>query len=436
MKAVIHSILVAALLIAAGWHAKRGGTAPPEGGKSDKAASEWTAAEDARGPVKLKIWMPDPMLETEIRDFQSSNPNIDIEVVSLAGSTRITERYREALASGSAPDLLVLTHGMLGSFNGIEELADLSDSPLPLAEYREQMGEYLWNIHRSLDSKRLIAVPFQTHPNVLFYRADLFERAGFPSEPDQLAAFLEEPDHVVNLVSSLSENGISTIQWNHDFITVLSTGNYMFSPSFEFQRMSAMYRNAASVSFRTKAYIANTSIWLPEGHAMLKEGRLAAVMMPDWGENQLAEWLPEQAGLWRVTRLPLGGSSIDLVSSNSIAVTAQSRNKAAAAKFLDYLRRYSGSLNWDNSTSPSPFLGGQLSKQLYLKLTLSQPVTTIPTPLDPKAFDRWRTSMEMAIDQNIPPEEMLESAKNDVLDVLAVPLEQLREFSSDWHSEQ
>lgn len=379
--------------------------------------------------VVLRIWTNTAMLDYETKQFEAKNPNVKIIMETIENELQIEEKYYNALAGGTAPDLIVMPHRMLGAFNSIDKLADLSAPPFNLSnEYREEIGEYLWDIHQSVDGKRMIAMPYDYYPIVLYYRADLIEEAGFPSEPKELATYLTETENWMSLAKAMNQKGIAISQWEHDMITALNDSQFIFNRDMDYQRSTDVYKKAIDVMVQSKNLSANVTIWSENGLEMLKNGKLAMVIMPIYGEDILNEWLPEQAGKWRVTGLPLGASGIDLNSSKSIAVTMQSKHKDIVAKLLQDIRDTSGSMNWLKGRAASPFLRYQDSGTLYLKLIREQPVSTIPTPLDEKAVSIWKSAVDTVMFKGITAEESLGIAHQQIMDVVDIPKRQILDY--------
>lgn len=386
---------------------------------------EWTTKEDEQDVV-LTIWSPKPFLDYEIQSFQEANPNIRIEFTSLHDEPRLSERYLNALAEGTAPDILLLTQTMLGSINSVDLIADLSESHLDLKQYRHMMGEYMWNIHQSLDGDRTIALPMEAYPYVFYYRYDIMEEIGYPSEPKELADYLRDPNHLLQLASDLKQSNRWALQWDNDLITVVNSGRFIFNRDIEYERSSEFYRQVIDTTLKFKDLAANVSIWNQIGQEMLRSGQLAMVIMPSYGEGNLVEWLPDQAGKWRATSLPLGIEAVDIHTSLSLAITEHSKHKSEAEQFVKYVMDTSTVFNWYTSSPASEFLGGQDSGKLYLDILKNNSSREVPTPLDGRLFDVWFTSVEQSRRSGYSIEDTLNAATQDVMDISSIEQEQLR----------
>ncbi|MCM3633433.1 ABC transporter substrate-binding protein [Paenibacillus camelliae] len=396
-----------------------------ESGEVHLQDEEWVT-ENAEQEVVLTIWSPKPILDYEIQSFQEANPNIRIQFTSLQGEPRLSERYLNALAEGTAPDIMLLPQAMLGSINSVDLIADLSQSHLPLDRYRKMMGEHLWDIHQSLDGEHTIALPFEAYPYVFYYRYDILEEKGYPADPDALAAYLREPKHLLQLVSDLQQDKQWLLQWENDLITLLNYGQFFFNRDIEYERDSDQYMQVIDTTLKLIDHAANISVWSTNGQEMLRNNELVAVYMQSFGENSIEEWAPDQAGKWRVTRLPLGIEAVDVNTSLSIAITEHSKHKAEAEKFLEHVMNTSTVFNWMETAPANEFLGGQDSGSLYLDILRGNRSSAVPTPLDSRLFEVWYSSVEQSRQSQYTTEDTLNAATQDVMDITSVAQEQLQ----------
>lgn len=395
----------------------------------DRAANAEEARRDSTEGVVLKIWAPEPMLQQEIAAFETAHPTIDVQFTSLEHDPRPVETILTAFAQGVAPDIVVTNQKTLGAFNSTDLAADLSQAPFRLpAGFREEIGDALWDIHRSLEGDRLFAVPYDYHPYVLFYRADVLDELGFPSEPEALDAYMQTPAEWLRLAEALKTAGYWPMQWPDDLIRAAGNGRFFFTRSLEYARSTEMFQRVMEFSILSGESAANESVWSAEGQRALREGKYAMLMLPDWGEDLLTGWVPEQSGKWRATRLPLDASGIDIESSKSMIANAESRHPEAMAAFMNYVLETSGNWNWNRMKQPSDFLGGQHSAALYRRLVKEQPADTIPTPLDQAAFEAWESAVRLAVIKRLPPEEAIAGAEHRIMDFVRVPQRQLQEY--------
>src|SRR5262249_24212152 len=158
------------------------------------------ASAQSRDPVSLKFWSinfsggagTDPLKEV-IRDFEQANPNIRIDL-QVRSTDAHKEAMRLAINTDNAPDVYWMWCGVgLGGFyiNGAEALSS----------YYQQYG---WNqrfVPPALElahfNGQLYGVPLQIHALAVFYRKDLFAKAGITTPPATYEELIAANDKLV-----------------------------------------------------------------------------------------------------------------------------------------------------------------------------------------------------------------------------------------------
>ncbi|MEU9559546.1 ABC transporter substrate-binding protein [Streptomyces fumanus] len=139
---------------------------------------------DNNGGVRTDVW------KTIIADFEKANPDIDVEYVGIA-STEYQSKVDTAIQGGGLPDVGGVGAAMLAGFaaqNALDPLDDrLAKSSLN-GKLNEDMVESLKAAGG--DDGTLYSVPTSANNGVLYYRTDLFDKAGL-KEPTSWDAFFE-----------------------------------------------------------------------------------------------------------------------------------------------------------------------------------------------------------------------------------------------------
>jgi multiple sugar transport system substrate-binding protein len=102
-----------------------------------------------------------------------------------------------------------------------------------------------------------------------------------------------------------------------------------------------------------------------------------------WGENYLKGIVPEQAGKWRATRLPL--NIYGFQSSSYASIVSSSKQKTQAWEILKGYMLNDYNYISSQRDRKSEFLGGQNSMKLYEELINKIPLR-YPTLLDDRDY--------------------------------------------------
>jgi len=157
------------------------------------AVLSWAASTHAaEGQKKISfLWWPDPGggFEEVIADFESENPDIDVEMIKGPTSTDVRESMyiTNFLAEESTYDLALMDIIWVPKFAEAGWL-------LPLNKYfsEEEKKEFLpGDIKGGIYKARLYRIPLQTDAGVLYYRKDILQEKGFMPPPRWWDEFVE-----------------------------------------------------------------------------------------------------------------------------------------------------------------------------------------------------------------------------------------------------
>ncbi|MFI6206773.1 ABC transporter substrate-binding protein [Streptomyces sp. NPDC051041] len=146
---------------------------------------------DNNGGVRTDIW------KEIIADFEKANPDIDVEYVGIA-ATEYQSKVDTAIQGGGLPDVGGVGAAMLAGFaaqNALEPLDDrLAKSPLS-GELNKDMVESMKAAGGG--DGTLYSVPTSANNGVLYYRTDLFDKAGLEA-PASWDAFFEAAEKLTD----------------------------------------------------------------------------------------------------------------------------------------------------------------------------------------------------------------------------------------------
>jgi raffinose/stachyose/melibiose transport system substrate-binding protein len=278
-----------------------------------------------------------------IADFEAANP--DIKVVL---EQRSTDAHKDALrvvaGTEAAPDIYFMWAGLgLGG-----EFVNLGVSDVLDAEY-EALG---WNdrfvgasLSKTIYDGMHQAVPYTVHGMVVYYRTDLFEKAGITAEPQTYEELLAANDalvaagiapfsfggsvnwHLMRLLDTLIETKCGAAM--HDALKAM-TVSWVEEPcataAFEeldrWNKAGYLGQNYMGINQDDAALLVYT-----DQAAMLLEGDWMVQAIEDQGED-LANY--------GVFVFPTGTNRLYAFAEN-LYITAGTPRREAAVKFLDFL---------------------------------------------------------------------------------------------------
>ena len=129
------------------------------------------------GSITLWGTLPDRDIRVFLQDYSLRNQSVRISYEEK-NPTTFSDDLVEALASGSAPDLIILPDNLINRFD--DKLTHISFASLPAATFKDTFVSGA-SIFMAADGA--IAIPWATDPIVMYYNRDFTEGAGIVKPP-------------------------------------------------------------------------------------------------------------------------------------------------------------------------------------------------------------------------------------------------------------
>ncbi|ADU32458.1 ABC transporter substrate-binding protein [Evansella cellulosilytica] len=389
--------------------------------------------------IQLEVWSyyHDGWEET-FQDYQEEHPNIEFSITTFEYDDYY-EAYFNAIATGDVPDIMVIDSPYLASFKSMDGFENLLDEPYLAGQHKHNFPEALWEVSLSLDGESLLAMPFNTSPLVTYYRADIMEDYGFPSEPDELAEYMEEPENWFLIGETLRRDDKWILQWPIEVIRLYESTRGFYNNEMKLVRDDGEFIQAVNHAQHVKdnGMFPGLDIYGWNGREAIRNDEYVMIYLGTWGADYIKQIAPEQEGKWRVTRLPF--NLYGWTNSVNLAIPEASTNKLAAWDFVEYYttERMMGGLidsvpayipargNEEVLSFENPFFGGQLTQQLYEDM-MSKTEESFLTPLDFKTQHIWDNTIYDALELGLRPRQILDALTENIEYELAEDMEILR----------
>lgn len=313
----------------------------------------------------------------------STYPNAKLKIVSFDGAD--SDKLIKALASNEPIDMVTYYRENFGNFNSISGFEDLSQPKYDLESIKSLFSERELEHCKSFDDSKLLALPFPEFPMVTYYRVDILEKYGFPTDPEELGDYMSTLDNWLKIVKELKKHDIYAIQWNEELFQRALRCYAFYDDDMNLIVNNEKVRESlkATLEVNRLGLGGGYNVWGPDGAKAIKENKIAMMYINKWGENYLKGIVPEQAGKWRATRLPL--NIYGYQSSSYASIVASSKYKTEAWEILKrYMYNDYNFINMQRENE-SEFLGGQKSMLLYEELINKIPLR-YPTMLDDRDY--------------------------------------------------
>lgn len=337
----------------------------------------------------ITLWYWNRGLSDEvIKNVEKEFPGVTINAQKIGGDEYKTKMHT-ALIAGRGPDIVAMNDWVFEYLPYEEEFVNLYD--YGAAEVQEDYLEWKWDLAVAPESNSLIALPIDTGPTVLYYRADLFEEAGLPHEPEDVAAQIQTWDDYIEAGVQLKEE-LDVYMFDNLERTYLQyleqQSDKYFTEDEEYIGDGGTVREAWENVMETHEKELSPTFGSEERNAALNNGTIASFVGAVWEGNILKDAAPDTAGNWRVTSAPggagnNGGSFVGVLNSSEHKELAAEITMKLVSKESQIVHYQDAELfpstietiESDDLAQPDPFFGDQVVMDVFAEAALEVPTT-------------------------------------------------------------
>lgn len=295
-------------------------------------------SKDTEGKVVLKVagWNVAAKSLGEIGElYEKEHPNVDIQIVEIDDTyTKITP----ALASGSgAPDVIQT------QARDIQALYEkFPDQFYDITELMKKDGLDQKFLASSIDNVtkdgKIYAMPWDIGPVAVFYRTDMFEKAGVNPESivtwdDFIAAGKKVQEANPGVVMTGYTKSADIF---HMFYNQLG-GTYVKDGKLNLKSPEAKKALELVVKLDKEGVSLDVADW--NGRIVaLNNNKIATVIFPVWYVGTLVSGVPDQAGKWATFPIPQfeNGLRQSSLGGSTLTISNQSKNPDIAYDFIKF----------------------------------------------------------------------------------------------------
>lgn len=379
------------------------------------------------GPVTLVFWAmgnEGEYVQQLLPGFERENPGIRVKVQQIPW-TAAHEKLLTAFAGNSLPDVCQLGNTWIPEFSMLNALESLDPWIGQSRDIRpENYFAGIWETN--VVGGFLYGIPWYVDTRVLYYRKDIFGRAGYPHPPRTWAEWY---DLSVKIRQTARDNKyaifLPTNEWAPFVATGLQAGSTLlrddnrfgnfsgpeFSSAFEF--LMRFYREKLAPIGITHV----TNIY--QGMA---EGFFAMYITGPWNIGEFRRRFPAHLqDQWMTAPLPGPDErtpGVSLAGGSSLVLFRTSEKKGEAWKLIEYLSRADQQVAFYQVTGDLPAVrkaweDTSLARNKYAEAFRDQLEHVVPTPKIPE----WE-QIAMKVQQYAESASMGLLSVHDALDAL------------------
>ena len=343
------------------------------------AACGGSSAPASSGKVTLTFWSWVPGISQSVGLWNKSHPDIHVNLNEVtSGDAGSYAKMYSALQAGNAPDLGQIEYATLPNFEHVGGLIDLSK--YGAGRVRPDFVPWTWS--QVSQGNTVYAIPQDTGPMGLFYRADLFKKYGL-AVPATWAQYLSDAKkvHAAHPNVYIAAFPANDAQWFAGL--AWQAGARWFSTSGDTWVAGISDPASMQVASYWQQLISDHLVkvepdFASEWYKDLSDGTLLTWPTAVWGENTLVTNAAATKGDWRVAAMPNWGTtnSNGNWGGSTTVVFKDSKHPAQALQFAEWLNTSPQSITGlitkgglypadlagqkqPAANSPVPFYGGQ-----------------------------------------------------------------------------
>ncbi|WP_239482963.1 extracellular solute-binding protein [Paraburkholderia sp. C35] len=364
--------------------------------------------------------------------FSKENPGSGVNVQFMVGNSA-EANIKPRVASGNLPDLV--------SVNPNAYSAELADQGI-LADVSKTTAwhDMIAPLKSDWTSRqgKAFGISGGVATVLMYYNEEMFEKAGIKALPTNFREFLA-------VCEQLKRAGLTPVMWNGGFPNMLGTGPFSFGFANNVVAREPAWKKKivdGTLNLNTPAVadIFAKMALLPErgyvqdgfmatdydgGIRLFKEGKVAMVMHGSWAAGLLLHGNPFQTGVFIPPWNAPGKQVVPIIGSETGFAVAETPNKAAATRFLEFIASKGFAILQAKRQNISPFrqstgtMAGDPKIVAYTEAVSRYPVTASPyySVLPSNSIERLHRLMQDVLLNKITPRQAAQqldaSVKNE-----------------------
>jgi lactose/L-arabinose transport system substrate-binding protein len=352
-KHVLMSVfLIMALLFSACSKSSETETSAPTSTAANNMADDGTAKPANPGEISgnLEVWLYTDKITLDpinalLPKFYEKYPNIKVNITPVSG-TDAPAKLMTTISSGKAiPDVVQISDPNIRFFQNQDALSDVTAKMTP---FKDQVLP--WKLAMGTVDGKNYSIPIDGAMTVMFYRKDIFEKAGI--NPEQIETW----DDFIQAGKKITESTNGKVKMVN--LPIGSTGDkagiVYFFEEVSHQLGGRLFSKDKVSTVNSKENVKvlelfrkmidsgitdNTQPWSPAEFAQWKEGSVATVVNASWMKGIIESEAPDTSGKWGIMLAPgfeKGGNRISSYLSSEMVIPKATKNFEAAWAFTEF----------------------------------------------------------------------------------------------------
>lgn len=307
-------------------------------GGGSKKSSKGDAKSDGT-TVELIFWVFGSAGYDVLADeYMAENENVKIKINEGEMEDMHDNLFTSISAGSGAPDMAMIEISQIAAFLEAEDqFYNLYD--YGAEEVEDNYLDWKWAQAQSVDGSFQIGFPTDIGPTTMFFRTDVMEEAGFPTDPVELAAEISTWDEYYEAAKRIKETTGKPITDSPElmFNAIRDQQEHQYFNEDDELIIEESVKDAYDYTMRMleEGLIGKNELWTPEWGSAMDDGSYATLIgAPAWMIANVKGNAPDAAGKWSLTTIPEGAGNW---GGSFLTIPKQSDHPQEAYDFLKWL---------------------------------------------------------------------------------------------------
>ncbi|MDY0409331.1 ABC transporter substrate-binding protein [Paracerasibacillus soli] len=244
------------------------------------------------------------------KEYEEEHPGVKVKVKVSETDDHHNSLFTSLSAGSGAPDVAMLEIDQLDRFkeakDRFENLYDLGAK-----EIQNQYLDWKWKIGENSDGDFLFGLPTDIGPKAMFYRTDLFEEAGLPTEPDDVEKLIQSKEDFIKVGEQIKEKTGKPLLDSMEmaYRAIIDGAEESFfdeDGNLLIENEGNAVRKAydLAVELNERGIIGDYEMWTPKWGNAVNNGDFTAELGAAWLKGWMLDNAPDASGKFRIATLP------------------------------------------------------------------------------------------------------------------------------------
>ncbi|WP_338780809.1 sugar ABC transporter substrate-binding protein [Metabacillus sp. FJAT-52054] len=303
-----------------------------------------SAGDGGKPKGEITVWgwnVAASSMELAVENFKKKYPDVEVKVQDI-GRLDLYDKLTVGLAANGAglPDVLMVESDRLDNYKKQFPKGFMDLSEKGFDKYEDKFGKSKIATAKNEDGK-FVAMPWDIGPTGVFYRTDIFEKAGVDPKSIETWDDFIEAGKVIKEKTGSAMVPVDIAKDDALYRMMLNQqGAFYFDDkgNIDFQSDESVKAMSMIQKLQENKLVANVDGWDGTVTATVN-GTVATVPFGVWYTGTIMEQAKELDGKWDVMKLPAfeaGGNRDANLGGSDIVIPAASKNKDAAYAFAEF----------------------------------------------------------------------------------------------------